>query len=105
MICLINFKQYLKKFNNKRKPWLLEQLKQVPKNNNIQINCRQIDRTTGKSHPIKIHLPKKYHNITQEKIIGLYITQLDEYFNNESNLIQIYIDDLEEFFDEVKKKF
>lgn len=95
----------LKKFNNKRKPWLLEQLKQVPKNNNIQINCRQIDRTTGKSHSIKIHLPKKYHNITQEKIIGLYITQLDEYFNKESNLIQIYIDDLEEFFDEVKKKF
>lgn len=87
--------QFLKfetQFNNKIKPWLLENLKIPPKDGFIKVNCRKRDLSE-----ITLHIPKTFYNISEEKIYGLYITQLDEYFKKESDIIQIYFKNLEDF--------
>lgn len=86
------FLRFETQFNNQIKPWLIENLKKPPENRFIKVNCRKRDLSK-----ISIHLPENFYNISEKKIIGLYITQLDEYFKNDSDIIQLYFKDLEDY--------
>lgn len=64
-------------------------LKNGNKKEYLEINCYKKN-----SGPITLHIPEKYSNASVNNIFGLYITQLNEYFKCESNIIQIYFYDI-----------
>ena len=89
-------------FNNKIKPWLISKLKTKPKNEYIAIKSRKWYQTDNKYKPYIIKIPKEFYNIGEKKLIGLYITQLNECFKDNSEIIQIYCEEIEEFINSIK---
>lgn len=83
------FVRFERQFNEKIKPWLMNCLKNGNKKEYLEINCYKKN-----SGPITLHIPEKYSNASVNNIFGLYITQLNEYFKCESNIIQIYFYDI-----------
>ncbi len=47
-----------------------------------------------KNYKFEVNLPERFQNIKEHDIVGLYITQINEYFNvqaaSSETLIQIY---------------
>lgn len=102
------FIPFTKKFNERIKPWLLSQLNNPVVNNYIRIDCRKIEIDTKKNYKFEVNLPERFQNIKEHDIVGLYITQINEYFNvqeaSSGTLIQIYYEDLKKFCDTLLKQ-
>ncbi len=94
-----NLDHFKNQFNNKIKPWLVDKLTNNPKNNLIKINCRRKDQSDNKYKRYTINIPKKFHNIKKDNIIGLYITQLNEHFKDNTDIIQIFFEEIVEFLE------
>ncbi len=90
------YNHYIDKFNNNIKPWLIESLKNRPKKGYIKINCRKIMKNR-KSNKFILNFPERFHLIDENHILGIYITQINEYFTSSSNIIQVYFEELETF--------
>ena len=90
------FNHSITQFKSKIKPWLIKCLAKKPKNGYIKINCRKIMKDR-KSKNFTMNFPLSFHGIDDDHIIGIYLTQLNETFNNSSNIIQINYEELEEF--------
>ncbi len=84
-------------FKSKIKPWLMSQLRRSPKKGYISVECTQFDLLIKKSNKFIMNFLKNFHNISQNRIIGLYITQLDECFRGKYETDQIYYKNLVEY--------
>jgi len=102
------FNPFVKKFNERIKPWFLSQMNNPVINNCIKIDCRKFDIGTKKNHKFEVNLPERLQNIEELDIVGLYVTQINEYFKvqdvSKGTLIQIYYEDLEEFCETLLKQ-
>ncbi|TXT59747.1 MAG: hypothetical protein BAJALOKI2v1_170001 [Promethearchaeota archaeon] len=96
------FRPFLHSFNNNIRPWILDKLEGSPTDNNkFIIKCRKVDLKTQKSRKFHIKVPKRFRKIKKDHIVGLYISQINEYFKipeaKDSSIVQIYYEDLKDF--------
>ena len=84
-------------FKFKIKPWLMSELRKPPKRGYFSVECSQLNILNKKSNKYIMNFPNSFHNISQERIVGLYITQLDECFRGKYETDQIYYKNLEEY--------
>ena len=90
----LNLKRFVSQFSEKIKPWLINGLNNKPLNGRISIQCYQKDIRTDKGNPFQFSLPERFMNIAPKKIIGLYITQLNEIFPDIQTVHQLYYKDI-----------
>jgi len=85
------FKEKLIKIDN-TKTWIIDILcRPSSKDRNIIVDVYD----QKNREPTKIEFPYRYHNINQDKILYLYITQIKEYFEQSRNdIIQVWFEDL-----------
>ena len=91
----LNLLRFNSQFSDNIKPWLLNVLNNKPLNGFITIKSYQIDIRTKKGKSIQVSFPERFVNISPEKIIGLYITQLDEIFPDIQTIHQLYYKDIQ----------
>ena len=84
-------------FKSKIKPWLMSELRKPPKRGYFSVECSQFDILNKNSNKYIMNFPNNFHNISQERIVGLYITQLDECFRGKYEIDQIYYKNLVEY--------
>lgn len=91
----VNVRRFEEQFSNKIKPWLINKLNRKASNGSIKIQCYREDIQTNKGKSFQFSLPEKFINISSKKVIGLYITQLNEIFPDINTVYQLYYKDLE----------
>ncbi len=90
----LNLKRFNSQFSDKIKPWLINGLNNKPLNGHITIQCYQEEIRTKKGYSFQFSLPEIFMNISPKKIIGFYITQLNEIFPDIQSVHQLYYKDI-----------
>ncbi len=85
-------------FTDRIKPWILENFKKKTNSKYIEIECRKLF-----TNKIVLNFPEIFHNIQEEKILGLYITQLNERFKNRLDIKQIYFKNIKKVLIDIDK--
>ena len=85
-----NLTRFNSQFTDNIKPWLINKLKNDSLNGRIVIDCYQKDIRNKKGNSFQFSLPERFQDILPEKIFGLYITQLNEFFPDVQTVQQIY---------------
>lgn len=90
----LNLLRFNSQFSENIKPWLINRLANKPINRYITIQCYQQDIRTTKGNLFQLSLPERFMNISPKKIVGLYITQLNEIFSDIQSIHQLYFKDI-----------